>query len=188
MADTDGQTAVNPEISEDIAGKVRRFLLERFGDFIVKQEEFRGDHQYRVSPEKIYDICEALMEAGDLDVRYLADITCVDWYGHDEAEQGRFEVVYNLCSIAHKYRFYLKVRLPEKNPTVRSLVDLWQGADWMEREVWDLFGVTFDGHPDLTRILTPDDFEGHPLRKDFPLVYEQPKFSWNENDPPEVIK
>ncbi len=188
MAQTHEPAIVKSETSEGNDARIRRFLRERFGEAIRHEEVFRGDLQFTVDPEKIYDICEALMEAGGLDVRFLADITCVDWHGHSEAVHGRFEVVYNLCSLAHRSRFFLKVRLPETNPHVRSLVDLWHGANWMEREVWDLFGVTFDGHPDLTRLLTPDDFEGHPLRKDYPLVYEQPKFSWNENDPPEVIR
>ncbi len=168
--------------------KVREFLTGKFADAIVKEEIFRGDQQFTIRPEKLIEICEALHEDETLDVAMLKDITCVDWLGHAEAEHGRFEIVYNLYSYKHKYRFYLKVRLSEESPHIRTLVDLWAGANWMEREVWDLFGIVFDGHPDLTKILTPDELEGHPLRKDYPLTYEQPRFTWNKDDPPEVIK
>jgi NADH-quinone oxidoreductase subunit C len=124
----------------------------------------------------------------ELDVRFLADITSVDWLGHEREKDGRFEVAYNLYSIKNTHRFFLKVHLPADNPEIASLTHLWEGANWLEREVWDLMGITFTGHPDLTKILTPDDLEGHPLRRDFPLTWEQPRFSWNKDNPPEVIK
>ena len=81
----------------------------------------------------------------------------------------------------------MKVRLDEENPEVDSVTSLWAGADWMEREVFDLMGIHFAGHPNLIKILTPDDLDGHPHRKDFPLTYEMPQFSYNKNEPPEVI-
>lgn len=188
MAATNEPQIVNSGTSGGIADDIRQLLHDKFGDSIVKEEVFRGDHQYTVRPEKVFDICQALVEADRLDIRYLADITCVDWLDHPEQEHGRYEVVYNLCSITHKFRFYLKARLPDSNPHIRTLVDLWNGANWMEREVWDLFGIVFDGHPDLTKVLTADDLEGHPLRRDFPLTWEQPQFSWNKDEPPEVVK
>lgn len=168
--------------------KVRQFLNGHSADAIIKEENFRGEQQFTVRAEAVYGLCEALFQDNQLDVRLLADITCVDWMGHDEAEAGRFELVYNLYSLSHKYRFFLKVRLPENEPTIKSLVPLRPAADWLEREVWDLFGITFEGHPNLTKILTADELEGHPLRKDFPLTYEEPVFSWNKDNPPEVIK
>jgi len=168
--------------------KVRGFLRDRFEDAIIAEEEFRGDLSYQIKPEALVEICQAFLDDPELDVKYLADITVVDWLDHDQAAQGRFEVVYNLCSLSNKYRFFLKVRLDGENPTVATLCDLWLGANWMEREAFDLFGITFEGHPDLTKILTPDDLDGHPLRKDFPLTYEEPQFSWNKDQPPEVIK
>ena len=170
-----------------MAEKIRAFLNEKFGEHIIKEEQFRGDQQFTVKPGAVFEICEAFLNEGSLDVKFLADITCVDWYDHEAGEGGRFEIVYNLCSLAHKYRFFIFTRLPEENPKIRSLVDLFAGANWMEREVWDLFGIEFEGHPDLTKILTADELEGHPLRKDFPLTWEQPQFSWNMDDPPEVI-
>lgn len=188
MTDTNEQPIVNSGTSLDIESRIQQFLTDKFGDAILRDESFRGDRQYTVKPERIYAICRALQDADELDVRFLADITCVDWLGHPEEENGRFEVVYNLCSLGHKYRFFLKARLSGTDPHIQSIVDLWHGANWLEREVWDMFGVRFDGHPDLTKILTPDDLEGHPLRQDFPLTYEQPKFSWNLNEPPEIVK
>ncbi len=168
--------------------KIRQFLNSKFSDSIIREDNFRGEQSFYVKPESIFPICEALLENDDLDVKFLKDITAVDWYDHPLAENGRFEVIYNLYSFAHKYRFFLKVFLPEDNPNLTSLTGLWIGANWLEREVYDLFGVTFEGHPDLTKIITPDELEGHPLRKDFPLTYEKPRFSWNKDNPPEVIK
>lgn len=168
--------------------KIRSFLKGSFGDAILRDENFRGDQSFYITPDALVPICEALLQDGELDVKYLADITSLDWLGHEQEKEGRFEVIYNLYSLSHRYRFFLKVRLPGDNPTIASLTHLWQGANWLEREVFDLMGIRFEGHPDLTKILTPDDLEGHPLRKDFPLTYEVPQFHWNKDQPPEVIK
>jgi len=168
--------------------KLREFLESRFKDGIVREDNFRDDLSFYVKADQLFSICQALLEDSSLDVRYLADITSVDWLGHEEEMGGRFEVVYNLYSLRHKFRFFLKVILPGDNPSIASITTLWNGANWLEREVWDMMGIEFTGHPDLTRILTPDEFEGHPLRRDFPLTYEVPQFTWNKDKPPEVIK
>lgn len=168
--------------------KLREFFNSRFKDVVTKEVKFRGDVSYFVKPEALYNVCQALIESNELDIKFLADITSVDWLGHDQAKDGRFEVVYNLYSLSNKHRFFIKVRLDGETPSIKSVVDLWAGANWMEREVFDLMGITFEGHPDLKKILTADELEGHPLRKDFPLTWEQPKFTWNQDDPPEVIK
>lgn len=97
----------------------------------------------------------------------LTDLTAVDWLDYPEVGE-RFEVVYHLCSTAANRRVRLKCRLPELNPRIKSAVSVYKGAEWMEREVWDLFGIRFDGHPDLRRIMMWEDYEGHPLRKDYP--------------------
>jgi NADH-quinone oxidoreductase subunit C len=96
---------------------------------------------------------------------YLSDITCVDWH----PSEPRFEVVYHLLSIPHKERVRLKVRLSGENPALDSLTSVWPGANYFEREVFDLFGVRFNGHPYLRRIMMPETWEGHPLRKDYPV-------------------
>ncbi|MGH9517542.1 MAG: NADH-quinone oxidoreductase subunit C [Terriglobales bacterium] len=96
---------------------------------------------------------------------YLSDITCVDWH----PSEPRFEVVYHLLSIPHKERVRLKVRLSGENPALDSITSIWPGANYFEREVFDLFGVRFNGHPYLRRIMMPENWEGHPLRKDYPV-------------------
>ena len=109
--------------------------------------------------------CTTLKNHPQLRYDALADITCVDWY----PREPRFEVVYQLFSTANKRYLRLKVRLQGEDANVDSLTPLWPGANFFEREVFDLFGVRFDEHPDLRRIMMPDDWEGHPLRKDYPV-------------------
>lgn len=166
----------------------RGFIKDRFGETVIREDDFRGEQSFYIKPEALFEICQAFLEDNELQVRFLSDITAIDWLGHERESKGRFELIYNLYSLTHAHRFFLKMHLPSEAPEIASLCDLWPGANWMEREVYDLFGIEFVGHPDLTKILTPDDLEGHPLRKDFPLTYEQPQFSWNKDEPPEVIK
>ena len=109
--------------------------------------------------------CQTLKDDGVLQYSTLADITCVDWY----PSEPRFEVVYHLFSIPNKKYVRLKVKVPGSDPAVDSLVPIWPGANSFECEVFDLFGVRFDGHPNLTRIMMPENWEGHPLRKDYPV-------------------
>ncbi|MEW5796497.1 MAG: NADH-quinone oxidoreductase subunit C [Candidatus Zixiibacteriota bacterium] len=168
--------------------KIRQWLQTRFPDALIREVNFREEQSFYIKPESLLSVCQALIDDPELDVRYLADITSCDWLGFESVMGGRFEVVYNLCSFRHKYRFFLKVMLPAENPVVASLTPIWNGANWMEREVWDMMGIKFTGHPDLTKILTPDELEGYPLRKDYPLTYEVPQFNWNKDQPPEVIK
>jgi NADH-quinone oxidoreductase subunit C len=169
--------------------QLKDFIRKTAGDALVREEYFRGDLSFYILPEALYDLCQAFLVDHTLGVNSLRDITSVDWYGHDdEVTAGRFEVVYNFYSLKHKARFFVKVRLSESKPEIASLTPLLNAANWLEREVWDMMGIAFKGHPDLTKILTPDDLEGHPLRRDFPLTWEQPRFSWNKDDPPEVIK
>lgn len=172
----------------EIETKIRAFFEERFSDVLIRANKFRGDWYFHIRPDAIIDVCEALVDDDTLGIAQLSDLTSCDWLNTEYASDGRFEVVYNFLSITHRYRFFVCCHLPEDNPTIESIVQVFAGANWMEREVWDLMGITFEGHPDLTKILTPDDLEGHPLRKDFPLTWEQPVFSWNKDDPPEVIK
>jgi NADH-quinone oxidoreductase subunit C len=109
--------------------------------------------------------CVLLKEFEPCPFNFLSDITCVDWY----PAEPRFEVIYHLLSIPKKERVRLKVRLNSGSPTVESLTSVWPGANFFEREVFDLFGVRFTGHPNLQRILMPEDWEGYPLRKDYPV-------------------
>jgi NADH-quinone oxidoreductase subunit C len=104
------------------------------------------------------------------DYAMLLDLTCVDFRG----EEPRFEMVYHLFSLTHNRRLRIKTRLPENELRIASLTSLWKNANWLEREVYDLFGVYFEGHPDLRRLFMYDGFEGYPLRKDYPLRRRQP--------------
>jgi NADH-quinone oxidoreductase subunit C len=113
----------------------------------------------------IREVCAILRDSPDCPFNYLSDLTCVDWY----PSEPRFEVVYHLLSIAAKERVRLKVRLDGSSPVIESVTTVWPAANFYEREVFDLFGVRFTGHPNLKRIMMPDDWEGHPLRKDYPV-------------------
>jgi NADH-quinone oxidoreductase subunit C len=113
----------------------------------------------------IREACIALKDDPACPFNYLSDITCVDWY----PAEPRFEVVYHLLSIPKKERVRLKVRLNSASPAIESLTTVWPGANYFEREVFDLFGIRFTGHPYLRRLLMPEDWEGHPLRKDYPV-------------------
>jgi NADH-quinone oxidoreductase subunit C len=113
----------------------------------------------------IREACVLLRDNADCPFNYLSDVTCVDWYPSDP----RFEVVYHLLSISKKERVRLKVRLSDESPVVESVTSVWASANYFEREVFDLFGVRFSGHPYLRRLLMPEDWEGHPLRKDYPV-------------------
>jgi NADH-quinone oxidoreductase subunit C len=167
--------------------KLKEFFDKNFSGALLRVDEFRGQLSFYIRPEFLLDICNALFNDADFEVRYLADICSLDWLGDPDEDEGRFEVIYNLYSLKHKFRFFIKAKLPGENPEIDSLTSLWNGADWLEREVYDLMGIIFAGHPNLVKIVTADDLEGFPLRKDFSLTYEIPRFSFNKNEPPEVI-
>jgi NADH-quinone oxidoreductase subunit C len=118
-----------------------------------------------LEPSHLREACVLLRDDPSCPFNFLADVTCVDWY----PSEPRLEVVYHLLSIPRKERVRLKVRLESGNPTVESVTSVWPAANFFEREVYDLFGVRFNGHPYLRRILMPEDWEGHPLRKDYPV-------------------
>jgi NADH-quinone oxidoreductase subunit C len=125
----------------------------------------RDEMTITVKPESLHGACALLRDDAECAFNFLSDITCVDWY----PAEPRFEVIYHLLSIPHKERVRLKVRLDSASPAVESLTSLWPGANYFEREVFDLFGIRFSGHPYLRRLLMPEDWEGHPLRKDYPV-------------------
>ena len=118
-----------------------------------------------VERSAIRGACALLRDDATCPFNYLADVTCVDWY----PAEPRFEVVYHLLSIPNKERVRLKVKLSGDGPSLDSVTSVWPGANYFEREVFDLFGVRFNGHPYLRRLLMPENWEGHPLRKDYPV-------------------
>ncbi len=144
-------------------------------DGVVETHEHRGDATAVVGRARLADVLRSCRDEPALAFDVLMDLTAVDYLKYPGREDGpRFEVVYHLYSLAHNHRLRLKVRVDEDDASVPSAVGLWPIANWMEREVWDMFGVRFDGHPDLRRLLMYDEFVGHPLRKDYPITRRQP--------------
>jgi NADH-quinone oxidoreductase subunit C len=134
----------------------------------------RGDVILTVSLDQISSVLRQCKESKELDFAMLVDITAVDWM---DAREQRFEVVYQLLSVVKRHRVTIKVAVSEDRPEVPSATLLWNGANFLEREVWDMFGIRFAGHPDLRRILMYDEFVGHPLRKDYPVQGKQPRIA-----------
>lgn len=132
----------------------------------IKTTEFRGDTRVVVPKTTAFDTLKFLKEQHGFDM--LVDVTCVDYLNYRDATD-RFGLVYLLMNTESGQRLTIRVMLNDPDLTVPSVVPLWEGANWLEREVWDMFGIRFEGHPDLRRILLPEEFEAHPLRKDYPL-------------------
>ena len=132
----------------------------------VVTSEFRGETRAVVPKERLFDALKVLRDECGFDL--LVDITCVDYLNYRDAVD-RFGLVYLLASTVTNERITVRVFLNEPDLNVPSAVPLWEGANWLEREVWDMFGIRFDGHPDLRRILLPEEFQAFPLRKDYPL-------------------
>ena len=152
-------------------------LREDFPGALQEAVSFQDEVTITVDREAIVPICRFLKEEAELRYDFLADLCGVDWRGKREP---RFEVVYNLYSIPRADRIRVKIRVPEEEE-VPSVTGVWPTANWHEREVFDMFGLRFTGHPDLQRILMPEDWEGYPLRKDYP-VEEMPRW-WEVNKP-----
>lgn len=128
-----------------------------------------GQMCVRVAPDRLLEVMRFLRDDPRTRMEQLTDVTCVDYLNSPAAGDDRFGVTYSVLSLTHNHRLWVKAFVSDPDPTVPSLTGLWKGADWTEREVFDMFGVRFSGHPDLRRILTPDGFIDHPLRKDYPL-------------------
>ena len=132
---------------------------------VVEVLDFRGETTVVVARENLQRMAEFLVNDAGMRFAFLSDITAVDKF----PIEPRFELNYHLLSLERRARLRLKVRLAGADPVVPSMVPVWPAANWHEREAFDLMGIRFEGHPDLTRILMPDDWEGYPLRKDYPV-------------------
>ena len=155
---------------DDHGSPALRRLLEALPDAVLETHARLGDATARVDASRITEVASLLRDDPELAFEMLTDLTCVDYLG----EEPRFEVVYHFYSVAKNHRVRVKARVSEASARIDSLAPLYASANWMEREVWDLYGVHFSGHPDLRRILLYDEFEGHPLRKDYAKEKRQP--------------
>jgi NADH-quinone oxidoreductase subunit C len=157
----EGQAAEHPLVARLRAG---------VAGAVVSSHAFRNEATAIVVREKLIEACHFLRDDPQLRFDMLSDLTAVDYLGR----RPRFEVVYHLYSVPLNHRIRIKVPLEDGDPRLPSLVPIWAGANWLERETWDLYGIVFDGHPDLRRIYLYEEFQGHPLRKDYPKEKRQP--------------
>jgi NADH-quinone oxidoreductase subunit C len=150
-------------------------LKTRLGARVLETHAHRGDHTVVLTRDAIVEALAYCRDEPDLRFDLLADLTAVDYLRYPGREDGpRFDVVYHLYSIPHRHRLRLRVPVEQDDPVVPTATALWPIANWLEREVWDMFGIRFEGHPDLRRLLLYEEFEGHPLRKDYAVARRQP--------------
>lgn len=152
--------------------KVVEKLRARLGDAILETQSFRKQLSIWIRREVVLDALRVAQTDRDLLCDLLCDLTAVDYLDQRTPGEPRYEVVYNLYSIPFNRRFFLKCGVND-GESLPTATQVWRGANFLEREVYDLFGIRFDGHPNLERILTPDGWLGHPLRKDFPVMSDQ---------------
>ena len=147
-------------------------IQELLGSKLLEVVQPRGDDVLILDRASLRESFRVLKEDEQLDYDFLSDITVVDYW---RKKEPRFEVVYQVLSRSRRLRLRVRVPVPGNDPSVESLTPLWRGANFLEREVWDLFGIRFIDHPDLRRILLYEEFEGYPLRKDYPVNLVQPR-------------
>ncbi|MBI4384034.1 MAG: NADH-quinone oxidoreductase subunit C [Nitrospinae bacterium] len=167
---------------QEIVEKVQASLPED----ILKAELSLGDAVIHVSPEKLKKAAGFLKNDPDLAFDYLSDIRGVDYLNMER--EPRFEAVYELHSLGKNHSLRIKVGLPEENPTLPTVSDLWRGAEFPERELYDMFGFNIEGLANLKRFIMPEGWEGHPLRKDYPLIVEPVAFSFNRDFKSDLVK
>ncbi len=146
-------------------------IKDQFQEDIVELHQQLGQDTVIISRSALVKLARFLKEEPELQYNYLMDLTAVDYF----KRKPRFEVVYHFLSLKNRFRVRVKVPVGEPDPELDSLVSLWPSANWYEREVYDMFGIKFQGHPNLKRILMYPEFEGHPLRKDYPIDRRQPR-------------
>ncbi len=168
--------------AEELVEKIQSSL----GDAIQSAEVHLGDAVIFVSPENLHQVAQTLKEDADLQMEYLSDIRGVDYL--DQDREPRYESVYELHSFEHNHSVRIRVGLEEENPSVPTVSDLWKGALYPERELFDMLGFDIPGHPELKRLIMPEEWEGHPLRRDYPLTTEDVAFSHNRDYKSELVK
>jgi NADH-quinone oxidoreductase subunit C len=149
--------------------QIAKMIEEKFTGQVLGTMSYADQVGVLLKKDMIKDICFYLRDEPSLKMDHLSDLTAVDYSAYPGDTGLRFEVVYNMISTVYRHRIRLKVRLPEDDPRIDSVSSVWNTANWHERETYDLMGVRFDGHPDLRRILLPEEWVGHPLRKEYPL-------------------
>ena len=147
-------------------------IQRALGAKVIEMLRPQGDDVVMLDRSGLRQSFLTLKKEPELDFDFLSDITAVDYW---ERKEPRFEIVYQILSRARRARLRIRVPVPESDLSVESLTPIWRGANFMEREVWDLFGIRFIDHPDLRRVLLYDEFRGHPLRKDYPVNLTQPR-------------
>ncbi len=161
----------------DPAETVRAQLPEALQDVV----NFRDETTLVVEPKDLVSVIRFLRDTPGLVYNFLSDISAVDYYP-DYDRPGRFGVAYHIYSMLYNRRLRVKTYVEEDEPVVDSITDLWPAANWLEREIFDMMGIEFEGHPNLRRILMPKDWNGHPHRRDYPLGYETVQFSFNVDE------
>ena len=168
--------------SEEIIEKVKSDCGEDIDSFEINL----GDPVLFIAPRAIYKVAEYLKNDPDLNFDYLSHITGADYL--DQEREPRFEVVYELHSIEKNHSIRIRIGLEEEDPTISTVSDLWKGALYPERELFDMFGFNVTGHPKLSRLIMPEEWEGNPLRKDYPLTIEDVAFSHNRELKQDLVK
>lgn len=153
--------------------QIAQRLKEKFPSDVVGMAEYRSQASVTVKRDNIVDIARWLHDEPDLSLDLLRDLCGVDYA---DSRDVRFAVVYQMYSVKHNHLLRVYAQVPADDPQIDTVTPVWEGANWHERECYDMFGITFKGHPDLRRILLPEDWEGHPLRKDYPA--EGPEKEW----------
>ncbi len=148
-------------------------IQSRFADDVIALADQSGDEAIYLKRDSVKKVLAVLKEDAEFQFDMLADLFAVDYLFWEEKE-NRFEIIYNLYSTVKNHRIFIKVQVPEKDASVETVTSVWPAANWFEREVWDMFGVKFEGHPNLKRILMYEEFQGHALRKDYPYNKRQP--------------
>ena len=150
-------------------------IADQFPDNFLDIFTFGDQVSVIVKKDRIVDICRYLHDGSTLSFDHLQDLCGVDYHGKKEP---RFEVVYNLYSVRYRHKTRVRAQVTADDPSIKTVTSIWAGADWHERECFDMFGIVFKEHPDLRRILLPEDWEGHPLRKDYPLKGPELEKDW----------